>query len=424
MLAHAQRETAGAWIIHHGRKLRLDTRGATDFPAIDRAEKIATLLTYLGGTQETTIASGKVKVIASASGLNPTYELDGLLPVLEEKRLIERTQNGIAVLGVSNHTALIHARDIFLDADPDPKEKAAISLAETASICPVRRSDVFEEISDYFKLDKAKTDELLNRSRVLGLVDTVGIGESQILFNGNLYRRESAYKIHKTLESLSTIEKGRILELTELLRKFGCLSYEQAEKMLTLDLLERLIAIGMFDLNRISNDDGEHSFVSDPSAFHKFIDPLVDDCFDLAKALVTALTYGMRYRSPIQGRIYSVSLLLEKLIVGEEVGPATAIGKDYRALELSRVVDLREDSDNAGRFYMKLNKIEVGQLAMQVLTDEGDVHAESLTQFRGASMNAYGGPEDCRVPVRLRQTDPSKYVMRDMLETLRAGRNY
>ena len=68
--------------------------------------------------------------------------------------------------------------------------------------------------------------------------------------------------------------------------------------MLTQNLLERLVAVGMYDLNRISNDDGNHIFVTNPSAFHKFVDPLIDDCFDLAKALVSALTYGMQYRSP------------------------------------------------------------------------------------------------------------------------------
>ena len=148
-----------------------------------------------------------------SSGLNPTYELEGLLPVLEQKRLIDRTKNEIAVLGVTTRGSLSHAAEIFLDASPNVRERASINLAEAASSVPVRRTDVSVEISDRFELDQARTGDLLDRALELGFVDVEGDGNSQILFNGNLYRRNSAFKILRTLDSLSTSEKNQVNEL-------------------------------------------------------------------------------------------------------------------------------------------------------------------------------------------------------------------
>ena len=56
---------------------------------------------------------------------------------------------------------------------------------------------------------------------------------------------------------------------------------------------------------------------------------VLDDAFDLAKALVSALFYGMTQSRAGRGRIEVIGLLLRKLIGGGHVGPATAIGEDY-----------------------------------------------------------------------------------------------
>ena len=60
----------------------------------------------------------------------------------------------------------------------------------------------------------------------------------------------------------------------------------------------------------------KHAFVNSPGAFHKFVNPLIDDSFDLAKALVSALSYGMMLRHPSRGRIISVDWVLNALIQG------------------------------------------------------------------------------------------------------------
>lgn len=417
----SEKEITGAWVIHHGRKLALDANGSAEFPAIDEAAKAASLLTKLGQATHINIPKKEVQAIAVASGLNPRHELSGLLQVLEKKRLIEQSGEEISVLGVTTRGSLGHAADIFRDAEPTSYEQASITLAEIASVAPVRRTDVFEQIGDTHHLANAQVIDFLDRAESIGFVDKEGNGDDGLLFNGNLFRRDSVAKTHKVLESLSSDEQILVTEIAEQLSKSGCLNATHLENVLSKSLFEKLIAAGVYDLNQVMNERGSHVYVTAPSAFHKFVDPMVDDCFDMAKSLVAALSYGMTARSSSQGRISMLPALLDKLIMGREIGPATAIGQDYRVLEVNRVVKLRQDLTYTGRFYMKLLKKEVGQLALYVLT-QGNAYEQSLTDLHSAPMSGYIGPEESRTSVRKKQSPMSKMTTRDVLEAVRGGR--
>ena len=403
----------------------LDVNGPGEFSAIDEAAKAATLLIRLGQTDEIAVPMSKVRAIAAASGLNPRYELDGLLEVLERKRLIEQSRKGnqISILGVTTTGALGNAVDIYQDAGPKPYEQASLNLAELASQSPVRRSEVSEKIADEHQLSNTSVKAFLNRAEEIGFVDKEGDGDDRLLYNGNLFRRGSVAKSRRVLASLTPDEERRVNEIAVQISKEGCLLYSNVEKILSEALLEKLVAAGIYDLNQVTNEKGHHVYVTAPSAFHKFVNPLVDDCFDMAKSLVAALMYGMTLRSPSQGRIGRLPLLLGKLINGREVGPAMAIGRDYRALEVSGVVELRQSERGSGMFYMKLLKKEIGKLALHVLT-QGDASAESLIELPGAPMESYIGPEESRMSVRRHQSSTSKLNTRDILEAVRGGKPF
>ena len=199
----------------------------------------------------------------------------------------------------------------------------------------------------------------------------------------------------------------------------GCVLATKAESVLGRTLFEKLKAAGVYEINTVSNENGEHAFVNSPGAFHKFVNPLIDDSFDLAKALVSALTYGMTLRRPSRGRIISVDWILGALINGRTIGPATAIGNDYRVLEENRVVQLIPAG--GGMFRMRLLKREIGELALQVLT-KGDANAEAITVPPSSPMTGYVGPEESRMRVRRNQRQPSKRATHDILSALRGGR--
>ncbi|MCX2899005.1 hypothetical protein [Pseudomonas mandelii] len=414
------KETKGAWIIHHGRKLVLDANGSAEFPALDEAAKAATLLTKLGQTGEDCITKTEVRAIAVASGLNPRLELTGLLQLLEKRRLISQSENEVAILGVTTRAALSQASDIFQDAEPNDYEQASLTLAELASAEPVRRKSVAEEIGDEHLLSSSQVDDFLNRAEEIGFIDREGEGDDKLLFNGNLFRRDSISKTQKVLSSLGETERRLLQEVNEELARVGCLSHQIIEHKLSIPVFEKLIAAGMFDLNHVTNEQGGHIYVTSPSAFHKFVDPMIDDCFDMAKSLVAALSYGMTARSSGSGRIDQLPALLSKLISGAEIGPATAIGEDYRVLEINRVVKIRAHPTLTKRFFMRLLKKEVGELALQVLT-KGNAYSQPFTVLGSRPMSGYLGPEAKRISTRKNQSAMSKRTTRDILEAVRGG---
>jgi hypothetical protein len=412
------RKTTGAWVVHHGRKVAADVRGAAEYSSIDLAAKAASLLARLGESDEVTLSSEQVTAFARVGNLNPKTELGACLDHLKRRKLIDLSASGaVSVLGVTGISALEHAADLFEDNEPQPIERAAITLSEISSQSPVLIHNAMEYIGDTHKLTRADAADIVQQAAQIGFVDSEGEGADRLLFNGNLFRRDTAEKTLKVLNSLSSDEQTKLTEFNDILKVRGAVSANIVEKMLGQGLFSKVRAAALYDMNVVSNEEGEHVFITTPGAFHKFTNPLTDDAFDHAKALVAALSYGMSLSPHERGRIWSIELLLGKLISGRWVGPAPAIGNDYRALELERVVQIERAGNG---FRMRLLKREVGEIALEVLKG-GNAAAAALETLPSAGMRSYMPPEPARVRLRKTQSLASKIQTRSLLSAVRGG---
>jgi len=410
--------TEGAWIIHHTQKLQ-EVKGGGAFDEIDASGKCGLLLSSLAQSENnSTLAAEKVKVLAKSSGIK-TLELPAILDRLESAKLIDLSEKGdVAVLGLTTPKLLSHTSDLFRKSNPSDYEKAALELAEKISASPVQEKIAKEYLGDTFRLPNEVVSDLVQQSEEVGFIDSESIGkEDKLLFNGNLFKRDNLKKTSAVLSSLNPQETRKISDLDAILTKDGCLPLEMALNIAGQPLLEKLQSIGMFDFNEVVNETDSRIFITKPSAFAKFGNPLEEDAFDLAKAFVASLSYGMIYSSQGRGKISLIKVLLRKLIQGYEVGSATAIGQDYKVLELKGVVQLIHDRGT--RFSMKLLKKDIGILALHVL-ESGDASEQSVVTLNGSSITGYNGPEAKRVQTRKkRQTRESKIQIVEALRTIR-----
>jgi hypothetical protein len=414
-----EKQTKGAWVVHHGRKIAADVRGAAEFSAIDLAAKSASLLARLAEAKQSVLTKDQVIAAAKVGGLNFRTELPACLAQLQERRLVDSGPDGsLSVLGVTGRTALMHAAEMFDESEPTVQERAAIGLAEVASSAPIASKSAIEFIGDEYKLKNADAVDFVQQAAEIGFVDAEGAADDRLLFNGNLFRRDTAEKTKKVLDSLSSAEATKLTEFDQLLRSKGSILASAAEKILGGPLFSKLKAAALYDMNIVSNEAGDHVFITAPGSFHKFTNPMIDDAFDHAKALVAALSYGMSLSPTERGKLWGVGLLLKKLIAGYEVGPAPAIGYDYRALEFERVVQIR--NVGGGYFKMKLLKPEVGQIALNVLENR-DPAAQALESLPSATMRAYTPPEVARTRFRKNQTAPSRAQTHTLLDAVRSG---
>lgn len=409
-------KTTGAWIIHHTNKLKgVDT---PEFDKIGFAGKCGIVLNALAGSAESDLTSDRVTALSKANGIHVLLELPAILNELQKQRLIDQGETGIAVLGLTATQTLESTAEIFGLALPSPCEKAAIDLAEKVSDLPVVKQEATEYISDTYSISKPETEDILGQCEQIGFFDLAKGSGEPVYFNGNLFRAENIKKANAILLSLSSNDQSHIVELTQQLKTSGCLAKSDVMALLGDQLYSKMCSIGFIDENSIGNESGTFSFVTRPASFAKFSNSAADDAFDLAKAFVTSLTYGMTASRYNRGRIKMIEALMKKLISGNWVGPATAIGQDYKVLEMKGVVEVR--SEGNGRFSMRLLKREVGMLALTVIT-EGEIGGTPLLEMPGVSVTRYAGPEVNRSVLRKYQAEPLKNSVASLLNDLRTG---
>ena len=413
--------TKGSWLIHHTNKLQ----GVTNQAGYDKtflAGKAGILLSAISSNNLATLNNDRLNVLAQAANINTIFELPKLIEILKQQQLVDTTNGGIAVLGVTTAKTLQHTSDIFDALAPNPSEVASITLAEKASLEPVLSSHVTTELADVYKLATPDIQRLMSDAEQIGFIDAEDLGGGQrLLFNGNLFRRETTRKIKTVLDSLSSAEQTKLNELTDKLKKHACVSANDATQLLGVPLFNKVAAIGLFDINIVSNLNEDAGFLTLPSAFSKYSNSMVDDAFDLAKAFISSLTYGMSKSSYARGRIHMVDALLSALVRGESVGPVNAIAQDYKVLELKGVVEVRHGTKK-GRSgpMLKLLKTEVGELTLQAIR-QGDVSEHSLDSLPTTAVVRFNGPEHNREKVRRAQIKTSPKATHDMLSILRTG---
>jgi hypothetical protein len=411
------KKTKGAWIIHHARKLQ--STMSQDFDAIGFSGKSGTLLSAISAEKQLQIPQVRLEALAKANNISPKTELLSILTELDRQRLIKHGTGAIEVLGLTGQGVLEATARIFDENSHEKHEEIVIKVSDSASENPLTDRSVVEALSDEFKLQNKDVLDMLQLGCNIGFFDSEAISPTEnLLFNGNLFRREDARKINGVLSSIGASESSRLNELNAKLQASGCLPLQTAMNVLGQDLFDRLHSIGMFDVNVVGNHQGKHHFVTRPAAFSKFSDSIADDALDLAKALVASLTYGMTISNYNRGRIQMVSVLMNKLIAGGTVGPATAIGNDYQVLEYKGVVKLTPES--GGMFRMRLLKPEVGRLALAVI-QQGDITAETVASLPGAKVTEYVGPEVTREVKRKNSTEAVKLKAKNLLQEIRMG---
>lgn len=419
------KKTVGSWLVHHTNKLqKVDSQNG--FNKIYIAGKSGILLSALAGDADTQLSNGKVSALAEAANINE-LELPAILQKLKERDLIDQSASGISVLGVTPSTLLERTSDIFYQSQPTAIEIASIEIAEDSSLKPIAFKEISEKISDSHKLSNTQTEIFLSRAEKIGFVDAELLQNNEKLyFNGNLFRRNNSSKINSVLTTLSAAESRSLTDLISELQTKSCISYEEAQLILGPILCAKIMGLGIFDVNVVANQLGSNAFVTLPSAFHKFSSSMVDDAFDLAKAFVSSITYGMTKSTSNRGKITMVRQLLQTLVRGEPVGPAPAIEQDYKVLEMKGVVKVYQGTKNGyfgkrSGWLMELKKKEIGEIALQVI-QEGDASEQSLTALPGALITQYRGPEDHRAISRRNQVEVDPAATNNILNALRFGK--
>jgi hypothetical protein len=416
------KKTKGAWLIQHGAKL--NNVNAASYETTETASKAGILLSSISREKEIKVSIERVHALAAAQGISK-IEATGLLGILQKRRLIDlpKSNTEVAVLGVTTEKTLEHAVDIYTSLGPTSYEDSSLEMSEWASDKPFHIDLMKERLSDEFKLNALDVDRVIDDAEMIGFVDVEHISKTEkLLFNGNLFKKDEVKKANRILETLTAGEQASIRDVRAMLGNLGCVALTTVRSVLGEKLYQKVSSIGLFDINIISNSAGETGFVTLPSAFSKYSSSMIDDAFDLAKAFVASITYGITKSSDYRGRIMSPTILLETLIAGRVVGPVHAISQDYKLLEAKGVVSVTNGTNprnGKSGWLLTLLKKEVGELALGVI-ENGEVSSQSVPAISGI-LDTYKGPESNRVVERKKQVAANPKATNDIIMRLRIG---
>lgn len=415
--------TSGAWLIHHTNKL--DRVNSNDFFwDVEQAGKCGKLLSAISQDNDFLISDEKLKTLANFAGIKRS-ELDTILKILKRERLINTDSRGnTMVLGITQTSVLTNTNSIFQSIESaKPFGDASILIAEKTSHVPANETLLKEEVSDEYKIASDEVDNLFEYVKACGLVDFEDYGDRKMLFNGNLFNRESIDKSDKILSGLSPEDQRAVNELNEVIESEGCALYDRAVAILGKVLYQKLASFNFFAVNTISNEFGNTRYITKPSAFIKFGDSFVADTFDYAKALVCSLKFGMEQSPEKRGSIKNYEALIRKMVNGSPVGPTPAIGQDYKYLQLKNVVDVKLQPGSKTHYYMWLRKKEVGEMALEVLKHGQSMEKAVLQPMNRKKAQNYISPEQNRANTRVEvvqkvQSGRTEYDIRNLVNSL------
>ncbi|MCG9965192.1 hypothetical protein [Shewanella cutis] len=412
-------KVVGAWVVHHANKLQTVSH-QPQYSEIEYAGKLGKLMSAITSDNRRILPKNHVESLAVSANIDK-YSVDSFLQKLSEHKLVDVSDGNVSVIGLTSSAVLSHVDNIFKGLSPSNNQKAVIELAELSSGRPRTGAELKEYLGDTYKISSANVTQLMSDSEGIGFIDYEPLSDKENLYyNGNIFRRDNPVKVHRVLSALNQSEIHLTNQINGELKIKGCLNVEYVKRVLGENLFTKLAIVGLYDINVVSNSSEQAGFVTLPSAFTKYTDPLVDDAFDLAKAFVSSITYGMTKSYWERGKIQDVTLLVGALIRGNEIGPVPAIGQDYRILELKGVVAVRQGEKNGRRGpMMRLLKKEIGELALKVLT-EGTASEDALTELTGSSVTSYTGPETNRIKIK-KDIDIHPNVKLGLLDALRTG---
>jgi hypothetical protein len=100
-------KTKGAWLVHHTHKLE-QVHGIQQFDKISAAGKAGILLSALSASDQTSLDSARVELLAKAASINTVFELPKLLELLQKRGLVQVSDKGVDVLGVTTSLVVQH----------------------------------------------------------------------------------------------------------------------------------------------------------------------------------------------------------------------------------------------------------------------------------------------------------------------------
>jgi len=427
--------TKGTWIVNtikHLSEIKQNTTELTYYEATEQAGKAGAFLGRLIADKQEIVPYEKARIFARQSSIT-SGELITYLNYLRQAEKIDFIVDDmgkpkeIEVYCFSGKEALETVSTIYDKLEPQEEEQASLLGLNHTFELP-RVPDELKEYLTQNGISEECAVTTIELQQTFGLVKTSGEGSDQVLYNEYSFNGDPQ-RVVKALSALDNEERDMVMEVLRLVSETPGFLIEDIPSTIKPHIVEMMEGVGLLDGITVQSSIGSATFLTTPQLRGQGVGSfsLSEDVFHKAKILLSCLRFGQTKSSFGRGRISTLEKMLNivnKLLRGEWVGPATAIGEDYALLEMDGVIQT-SPAEPYG-FYMKLRQREVGELVRQMITyNKVALEAESnIGDLLKEQPSSCVIPETRKSQIIAKSTAPVEALRNKMLTTLRTGGVY
>ena len=421
----------GSWIINtikHTTGVRTDTVELNDLEITERAGKAGILLGKLLVDRQEIITGKKLNVFARTANISPdavkTYaEILKKFGQVDYKLDKFGNVDELEIYCLTTEDAIKTVADIFDYYEPDEIEKGNLESLKTTFEFPTSREELIGVLTSEKDISEKSVNEILELEAAFSLIKKEHIDNSDIYYNEYAFASDGS-KIAKAIAVLPKEQKNDVNFVMEQVKKSQGFLADNLTDKINPDIISMMEGVGLLDGITVNSNFGEAVFYTTPQLIGPGIGAwkISTDVFNHAKLLLSSLRYGEYKSVSSRGAIYTSSKMMNivnKLIRGEWVGPCTAIGEDYRLLELDGVIAVQLYD---GMYKMKLRQTEVGTLVKQMLEYNMLLNdsVNPIDVFNNLP-TSYMAPEERRKAIQADRTVPVKKIQEKFIASIRTG---
>lgn len=421
----------GSWIINtikHTTGVRTDTVELNDLEVTERAGKSGILLGKLLVDKQEIITGKKLSVFARTANISPdavkTYaEILKNFGQVDFKLDKFGNVSELEIYCLTTEDAIKTVSDIFEYYEPDEIERGNLESLKTTFEFPASREELTQALTSRKGISEENVNEILALESAFSLIKKERIENSDIYYNEYAFAGDGS-KIAKAIASLPESQRNDVNFVMEQVKQSQGFLADNLTDKINPNIISMMEGGGLLDGITVNSDFGKAVFYTTPQLIGPGIGSwkISTDVFNHAKLLLSSLRYGEYKSVSSRGAIYTSSKMMNivnKLLRGEWVGPCTAIGEDYKLLELDGVISVQPYN---GMYKMKLRQFEVGRLVKQMLEYNMVVNdsVNEIDVFNNLP-TGYIAPEERRKVIQADRTVPVKNIQEKFIASIRTG---
>ena len=259
--------------------------------------------------------------------------------------------------------------DFYDSKNPATEDRACLLVLAQANELPRPESVMRHTVASVYGEETANS--ALQLAKAYKIIASSGSSSDPLLYAPRVWAR-----LHdRAAQALAPLDKTQREVLVYLINRVRnsqgypeTLFRNEASQHGAAHLVDMAIGIALVNRTELQLANGStRAFLTTPHFYSDLADEFGEDMCDRVKIFLDSIRNGQYFGSPATGRIFDPELLLKALLNRGQVGPATAINRDYIVAEKAGIIRVQHAS-GGNRAFMELGQEDTVRKVLEVVS--------------------------------------------------------